>query len=240
VAVGDITPVALGTLLDEVFGGLPAEATLAHVRHVDPLPAGRQAVIEMDVPQSVVVFGLEGIERHDPDYMAAAVLNHIVGGGGFSSRLMEEVRVKRGLAYSVSTSLSSSRYASVMRGGVATRNDLVGQSIDVIRLELRKIAEGEIDARDLDNAKAHIVGSYPLRFDANGKIASQLLGTRRNGFGPEYVGNRSALVNAVTLDDLKRVARRLFNPDNLIVSVVGKPSLSAARDGGAGREVSAA
>jgi zinc protease len=237
VAVGDISTEALGELLDDVFGELPGAADLAPVAQTQPVAAGRLAVIDMDLPQSVVAFGIEAVPQRDPDYMAAFVVNHILG-GGFGSRLMEEVRVKRGLAYSVGTSLATARYASVLRGGVATRNDMAGESLDIIRRELKTMADGEISQRDLDNAKSFLIGSYPLRFDANGKIASELLALRMDGFGPDYVDNRNAMVAAVTLDDLKRVAKRLFNPENLIVTVVGKPALQW--DGGTRIAASAA
>jgi zinc protease len=240
VAVGDITGDALGELLDEVFGQLPASADLAPVPQTQPISGGRLAVIEMDLPQSVVAFGMGAIPQRDPDFMAAFVLNHILGGGGFSSRLMEEVRVKRGLAYSVSTHLAPGRYASVLRGGVATRNDMVGESLDIIRRELQAMADGEINQRDLDNAKSYLIGSYPLRFDSNSKIASQLLALRMDGFGPEYVDSRNGLVSWVTLDDLKRVAKRLFNPENLIVTVVGKPVLKLDSSSGMKLAASAA
>jgi zinc protease len=225
VAVGDITPEELGKLLDDVFGDLLARANLTPVRQADPIAGGRQAVVDMDVPQSTVVFGLEAIPRHDPDYLAASVLNHIFGGGGFTSRLMEEVRVKRGLVYSISSSLALSRHASILRGGFATRNDRVGVALDVIRAELRKLVDGEIDQRELDTAKSYLIGSYALDFDANSKIASQLLGLRLGDYPPQYVDNRNALVAAVTLEDVKRVAKRLLDPDNLVVTVVGKPVL---------------
>jgi zinc protease len=240
VAVGDITPEALGGLLDEAFGDLAPNADLTRLQQAMPLAGGRQVIIEMDVPQSVAVFGMGAIPRKDPDYMAAYVLNHIVGGGGFSSRLMEEVRVKRGLAYGVSTSLSPSRYASVLRGSVATRNDMVGQSIDVIRAELRRASVGEIGERDLDNAKSYLIGSYPLSLDANAKIAGQLLGLGIDGLPSSHIGDRNALVAAVGLDDLKRVAKRLLDPENLIVTVVGKPSLRSEGIGGTRIAASAA
>ena len=233
VAVGDITPDALGELLDEVFGELPTEADLTPITQTQPISGGRLAVIEMDLPQSVAAFGIGAIPQRDPDYMAAFVLNHILGGGGFGSRLMEEIRVKRGLAYSVSTHLAPGRYASVLRGGVATRNDMVGQSLDIIRGELQAMADGEIGQRDLDNAKSYLIGSYPLRFDSNAKIAAQLLDLRMDGFGPEYVDRRNATVAAVTLEDLKLVARHLFNPESLIVIVVGKPVLRPEQRGAA-------
>lgn len=238
VAVGDIGAAALGALLDEVFGALPAAGSLTTVADVASLPAGRQAIVEIDVPQSSVVFGLEAMAHRDPDYMAAVVLNNIVGGGGFSSRLMEEVRVKRGLAYGVSTGLSTARHAAVWRGGVATRNELVGQSIEVIRAELKKVAGGTITARELQNAQSYLTGSYPLRFDANGKIAGELLGLRIEGLGPQYVGERNGLIEAVTLEDLNRVAQRLFGSGKLIVAIAGKPLLAAGS--GAILETSAA
>ncbi|MEI9899007.1 MAG: pitrilysin family protein [Hyphomicrobium sp.] len=227
VAVGDITPDDLRSLLDHVFADLPACAELFPVPKADPVAGARQMVIDMDVPQSVAVFGMGAIPREDPDYIAAFMLNHIVGGGG-ASKLMDEVRAKRGLAYGVSTTIATSRHISIIRGGVATRNDMMGESLNVIRAELQKMASGNISQTDLDNAKSYLIGSYPLQFDTNAKVASQLLGLRVTGFGPEYIETRSALIAAVTLDDLKRVAKRLLDTSNLIVTVVGRPMLQKA------------
>jgi zinc protease len=227
VAVGDITPDQLATLLDEAFGSLPAKADLTPIAPTNPTSGGRLAIIDLDVPQSAVAFGIGAVPRTDPDYMPAVVLNHIIGGGGFASRLMEEVRVKRGLAYSVSTTLAPSRYASVLRGRVATRNEMVAQSLDIIRDELQKLAEGQISQRDLDGAKSYLVGSYPLRFDANAKIAGQLLGLRMDGLAAEHVDNRNVMIEAVSLEDLKRVAKRLFDRQELIVAVAGRPEFKS-------------
>ena len=226
-AVGDITPEQLGKLLDEVFGDLPASAQLTPVATTDPVSGGRQTVVDMNVPQSVAVFGMGAMPRKDPDFIPAFVLNQILGGGGFASKLMEEVREKRGLAYSVYTYVYPFQHASVFSGGVATRNDMMGKSLDIIREELKKA--GDLTQEDLDNAKSYLIGSYPLRFDTNAKIASQLLGLRMDGFGPEYIENRNALIAAVTLDDLKRVAKRMLDTDNLIVTIVGKPELEQAK-----------
>jgi len=231
VAVGDITPEQFGKLLDEVFGDLPAKADLLPVPKTNPVHGGKQTVVDMDVPQSVAVFGLGAMPRKDPDFMAAFVLNQIIGGGGFASKLMEEVREKRGLAYSVYTYVYPYQHTSIFSGGVATRNDMMGKSLDIIREELQKMANGELSQTDLDNAKSYLIGSYPLRFDTNAKIASQLLGLRMDGFGPEYIDNRNEMVAAVTLDDLKRVAKRLLDTNDLIVTVVGKPALQQAKKG---------
>ena len=231
VAVGDINAEQLGKLLDDVFGDLPEKADLVPVAKTDPVTGGRQEVAEMNVPQSVAVFGLGAMPRKDPDFIPAFVLNQILGGGGFASKLMEEVREKRGLAYSVYTYVYPYQHASIFAGGVATRNEAMGQSLDVIRAELNKMAEKGPSQEDLDNAKSYLIGSYPLRFDTNAKIATQLLGLQVDGFGPEYVDNRNEMIAAVTLDDLKRVAKRLLETDNLIVTIVGKPTLTQAKKG---------
>ena len=228
VAVGDIDATQLGRLLDEVFGDLPEKAALTPVAQTSPVTGGRQQVIEMNVPQSVAVFGLGAMARKDPEFIPAFVLNQILGGGGFASKLMVEVREKRGLAYSVYTYVYPYRHASIFSGGVATRNDAMGQSLDVIRDELKKMAEQGPSQEDLDNAKNYLIGSYPLRFDTNSKIATQLLGLKMDGFGPEYVENRNAMIAAVTLDDMKRVAKNLLDTQNLIVTIVGKPTLGPA------------
>lgn len=231
VAVGDISAEELGKLLDEVFGDLPESADLVPVAKTSPVAGGRQEVIEMNVPQSVAVFGLGAMARKDPDFMPAFVLNQILGGGGFASKLMEEVREKRGLAYSVYTYVYPYQHASIFSGAVATRNDAIGQSLDVIRDELKKMADEGPSQEDLDDAKSYLVGAYALRFDTNAKIAAQLMGLRMDDFGPEYIENRNAMIEAVTLEDLKRVAKRLLDTENLIVTIVGKPTLEQAKEG---------
>lgn len=221
--VGDIDAATLGQMLDEIFGDLPAKAELNEVAQTRPVAGGLEKVIEMAVPQSVAVFGLPSIKRKDPDFMTAFVLNHILGGGGFSSQLMEEVREKRGLAYSVYSYLMPEDHAAVMLGSVATKNEAIGESLGVIRDVLKRMATDGPSETELENAKKYLVGSYALRFDTSGKIASQLLGLQMEDFGPDYVEKRNALVEAVTLDDVKRVAAKLLDPSQLIVTVVGKP-----------------
>ncbi|MCK5089857.1 MAG: insulinase family protein [Hyphomicrobiaceae bacterium] len=231
VAVGDINAEQLGALLDEVFGDLPATADLVAVSKTSPVAGGREKVVEMNVPQSVAVFGLGAMERKDPDFIPTFVLNHILGGGGFASKLMEEVREKRGLAYSVYTYVYPYQHTSIFSGSVATRNEAIGESLDVIREEFKQMAENGPTQTELDNAKKYLIGSYPLRFDTNAKIASQLLGLRMDDFGPEYIDNRNDMMAAVTLDDVKRVAKRLLDTDDLIVTIVGKPTLKDAKEG---------
>lgn len=221
VAVGDITAEQLGKMLDDVFGSLPAEAKLATVELTEPIKGGKEQLIEMKVPQAVAVFGLGAMARKDPDFMTAFVLNQILGGGGFASTLMEEVREKRGLAYSVYSFIQPFRHGSVFTGGVATKAEAIDTSLDVIRGELKRMADNGPTPEQFENAKKYLVGSYALRFDTNAKIASQLLGLYEEGFGPDYVDKRNALIEAITLDDAKRVAKRLLANPDLIVTVVG-------------------
>ncbi len=223
VAVGDITEAELGKLLDDVFGDLPEKAQLEEVAETKPARGGRLEVVEMDVPQSVAVFGMGGLKRKDPDFLAAFVLNHIIGGGGFSAILMEEVREKRGLAYSVYSYLNPMDHSAIYMGSVATKNDAIAESLDIIRSELMKIAEKGVTEENLKNAKSYLSGSYALRFDTNSKIASQLLGILVEDMGIEYVKDRNALIEALSVDDLKRAAARFLTPEDLIVVVVGKP-----------------
>ena len=220
--VGDITAAHLGRLLDEVFGALPQKAKLAAVPEAS-LAAGKVKVAKMPVPQSVAVFGLPGLKRHDPDFVTAYVMNHILGGGGFSSKLMEEVREKRGLAYSVYSYLQPFDHAAILAGQVATKNDALAKSLEVIRSEIRQMAEKGPTQQELDDAKSYLTGSYPLRFDTNSKIASQLLAIQLEDLGIDYVNRRNAQIEAVTLDDVKRVAKRLLDPNRLIVAIAGKP-----------------
>ena len=223
VAVGDIDAATLGKLLDDVFGSLPEKADLVPVAKTTPVNAGSQKVIEMNVPQSVAVFGLGAMPRKDPDFMPAFVINHILGGGGFSAKLMEEVREKRGLAYSVYTYIQPFQHASVLSGSVATKNESMAESLSIIRTELKKMADQGPTPDDLAAAKSFLTGSYALRFDTNSKIASQLLGLLQEGFGTDYVETRNKIIDAITMDDVKRVAKKLLKSDDLTVTVVGKP-----------------
>jgi zinc protease len=221
--VGDIDAKTLGETLDHVFGGLPANSELTPVADAAPPLGPTREIIEMDVPQSVAQFGHRGISRKDPDFMPAYVLNYIIGGGGFSSRLMEEVREKRGLAYSVHSNLFPFQHGAVFVGNVATKNEAVGQSLDVIESELRRLAEQGPTADELADAKSYLTGAYALRFESSSSIANQLLWIEIEDLGIDYVDRRNEQVEAVTLADIKRVAKRLIEADRLITTIVGKP-----------------
>lgn len=221
--VGDISADELKTALDTVFGDLPEKAQLRAVPEAEWRAGASSTVIPLALPQSVVTFGQPGLKRKDPDFMAAYILNYIIGGGGFSSTLMQQVREKRGLAYSVYTYLYPLDRAGIFLGGVATKNEAVSQSISVIREELSRIAADGPTAEELDNAKNYLTGSYALRFDSSTKIANTLLWIQIEDLGIDYIEKRNGMVDAVTLDDVKRVAAKLIKPGNLIITVVGQP-----------------
>jgi zinc protease len=226
--VGDIDAETLGRALDHIFGALPEHSVLAPVADAAPPLGPTREIIEMDVPQSVAQFGHRGIARKDDDFIAAYVLNYIIGGGGFSSRLMEEVREKRGLAYSVNSNLYPYQHGAVFIGNVATKNEALGQSLDVIESELRRLAEQGPTAEELASAKSYLTGAYALRFESSSGIANQLLWIQIEDLGIDYVNQRNELIEAVTLDDIKRVAKRLIEADRLITTIVGKPVVAAA------------
>jgi zinc protease len=231
--VGDIDTSTLGKALDHLFGDLPLHSELAPVADANPPLGPTREIIEMDVPQSVAQFGHRGIARKDADFISAYVLNYIIGGGGFSSRLMEEVREKRGLAYSVYSNLYPYQHGAVFVGNVATKNEAVGQSLEVIEGELKRLAEQGPTAEELENAKSYLTGAYALRFESSSSIANQLLWIQIEDLGIDYVNRRNKLVEAVTLEDIRRVAKRLIEADRLITTIVGKP-VAAKTDGAPG------
>jgi zinc protease len=220
--IGDLTPEAAGKLLDQVFGGLAAEGQLAPVPDVAPQGLGRRVVQEVNVPQATIVFGGQGIARNDPDFIAGYVVNHILGGGTFSSRLYDEVREKRGLAYSVYESLVWFQHAAVAIGGTAVRSDRAAEALTIIQQEIGRMRESGPTAEELAAAKAYLKGSYALNLDTSSKIVSQLVQIQIDDLGIDYIKQRNALIDAVTLDDAKRAAKRLFD-GGLLVTVAGRP-----------------
>ncbi|ARO15375.1 peptidase M16 domain protein [Ketogulonicigenium robustum] len=221
-AVGDITAEELGNLVDALFADLPQSApTLPD--HVTPAIAGGVTVVPFPGPQATIYFGHEGIKRDDPDYITAYLLNHILGSGGFESRLMQELREKRGLTYGVSTYLIPNDLSELIVGGFSTSNQNVAEAIELVRTEWMRLATEWVSQDELDKAKTYLTGQYALRFDSNASIAQIMVGMQMIGLPPDYVTNRNELVNAVTLQDLNRVASRLLNPDALHFVVVGEP-----------------
>lgn len=220
--VGDTTAEAVGEMLDDLLGALPAEGPAAP-DDVDFGLAGGVTVVDFDTPQAVALFGHKGLKRDDDDFFAAFIINHVLGAGGFESRLMTEVREKRGLTYGISTFLVPKFHAEMMLGSVASSNATIAEAIDVTRTEWARMADEGMSAEELAVAKTYLTGEYPLRFDGNAEIAKIMVGMQMIGLPPEYVVNRNDYVEAVTLEEINRVASELLQPDDLHFVVVGKP-----------------
>ena len=225
--VGDVDPDTLGKLLDKTFGGLQAKTNLAPIADVAAAKPPQRAFIPLDVPQTVVTFGGPGIMRHDPDFMPAYVVNHILGGGGLSSRLYREVREKRGLAYSVYESLLWMDRSALFIGNTGTRADRASETIDAVDQEIRRIAEEGPTQKELDDAKSYLKGSQMLALDTSSKLAQALLQYQLDKLPIDYIEKRNALVDAVTLEDAKRASKRLWGQGLLTVVVGRTPQASA-------------
>lgn len=221
--VGDVNAEKLVGLLDTAFAALPDKSERQDLPQADVTAGPVRTIVEMNIPQSVIQFGHVGIKRDDPDFIPAYVMNHVLGGGGLTSRLTEEVREKRGLSYSVYSYLSPYNQAGLFLGGAATQNERAGEALSIIERELKRMAESGPTAEELDLTKTYLTGSYALRFDTSTKIAGQLLGIQLEDLGMDYIEKRNSLIEAVTQEDVKRAAQRLLKPGSLIVTVVGKP-----------------
>lgn len=219
-AAGDISATDLGLMLDKLLGDLPATGA--------PQPADVALTAKGDVtqqsfpgPQSTISFYQGGIKFEDPDYFAATILNEILGGNGFSSRLMDQVREQRGLTYGIDTSLAAYDHAALLAGSLATSNEKAAEAMQVIRDVWVDVAKNGVTQKEVDDTKTYLTGAYPLRFDGNQRIASILVGMQMLGLPVTYPAERNAKVQAVTLKDVNRVAASLLTPDKLTFVVVG-------------------
>mgnify|MGYP001791842239 CR=1 FL=1 len=221
-AVGDITEAELGPLLDTLLGELPETGA--------PMPdtvsydlAGGTTVVSFEGPQSVAFFGQEGIAFEDPDYFPAFLLMEILGGAGLQSRLSNEVREERGLTYSIGSFLVPKDHADLILGTVRSSNDRSAEAIEIVRQEWARIAEDGVTAEELQRTKTYLTGAYPLRFDGNARIAGIMASMQHTGLGLDYIPTRNDRVEAVTLEDVNRVAGELLRADDLHFVVVGEP-----------------
>ena len=224
--VGDIDADTLGKLLDKTFGALPAKGDLALVPQVTLATSAGKVAVPLDVPQTSILFGTPALKRDDPDFMAAYIVNHIMGGGSLSSRLYHEVREKRGLAYSVSESLWWMDKTSLMFGNTATRADKANETVERIAAELKRMADEGPTQQELDEAKSYLKGSQMLALDSSTKFAGALVQYQLDKLGIDYLDRRPAIIDAVTLDDAKRVAKKIWGQPLLTVSV-GRPPAEA-------------
>ncbi len=223
---GDITPEVLAKLIDATFGPLPPDAP-PPTPHPDTVGAPGEHIISMDVPQPSAVFGIPGPQRNDPDFIPSYVANYILGGGGFSSRLMDEVRDKRGLTYGISTSLADYKAAGIIVGEVASDKTTIGPALDVAKAVMARFAKEGATEKELMDAKTYLTGSFPLNFDSNVKISATLNGFQRAGLDADYVVHRNALIDAVTLAQVNAAAKKYFDPARLTIIIAGTPQKPA-------------
>ena len=221
--VGDITSAELSEALATMFGDLPETAAPIRVADVRPKASDALTVIEQDVPQSAVTFAQPGLQRDDPDWYAALVLNHVLGGGSFTSRLYQEVREERGLAYGVGSRLVALHHAGLLSGGAGTANERVAETVRIIREEWAKIADGGVTEEEVADSKTYLVGSFALRFTSSPRIARMLVGMQLHDLGRDYFDRYDSLIAAVSTEDVNRLARDLIRPDTLHIVVAGKP-----------------
>jgi zinc protease len=222
--VGAIDAARAARLIDEVFADLATGGGLTPPPEAPFGGLGGIEVIDLDVPQSTIRFGRPALPRQDRDYIASVVLAHVLGGGtGLSSRLFREVREKRGLAYSVSASVSTYDHASYLYGGTTTKNERANESLEVIGAEFLDMARGGLTEDELEKGKKYLIGSYPLRFDTSAKIAGQLVHIQLEGHDPSWLVERNRQVAGVTMADARRAAERVFGDGALSVVVVGRP-----------------
>ena len=223
VVVGAMGAAELAVLLDEVFGSWPETAQLHPVVLCENVLDARQVVVDFDVPQSSIRFGARGLARTDADFITATVVNHILGGGVFSSRLFREVREKRGLAYSVYSHLAPFAHGPLYVGGTSTKNERAAESLSIIRAEIQSLASDGPHRDELNTAKNFLIGSHALRLDTSSKLAGQLVHIKAHDLGADYLDRRNGLIEAITLDDAARVARRLYGDGQFLSVIVGRP-----------------
>ncbi|MCW2203819.1 zinc protease [Bradyrhizobium elkanii] len=225
--VGDIQPDALCGLLDKAFGGLPAKADSVPIRDVVAAKPPQRVFIPLDVAQTAVTFGGPGVRRSKPDFMAANIVNHVLGGDGLSSRLFREVREKRGLAYSVRQQLVWMNHSAVFVGNSGTRANRAGETLEEIEKQVRRIADEGPTRQELDDAKSYLKGSKMLALNSSSKLARTLLQHQLDKLPIDYIENYNTIVDAVTLEDARKVAQRLWGQGLLTVIVGRSPPVAA-------------
>lgn len=223
---GDITPAELADLLDKSFAKLPAKYRPdVKIPDISLPKENKQIVIEQDIPQTIIHFGMEGLKRSDPDYIPAYVMSYLLGGGDLNSRLNKEIREKRGLTYSAHSTLDSMSHAAVFEGSLATRNEKAGEAISTLKQTLKDLSENGASEEELVDSKRFLTGSFVVKLSNNNAIVNFLTMMQLYNLGIDYINKRNNLIENVTLEQIKKVAKRLLELDRLQIVMVGKPIL---------------
>lgn len=220
--VGDVTEKEIVSLLDEQFKGWKSVERTETDRVKSPVISSVIVKkLDKNITQANIAMGHIGISRENPDYYAVMIMNYILGGGGFSSRLMDNIRDNRGLAYDVHSSFSAQKGPGPFRVWMQTKSESANESIDEIFKELKRIRTEPVSEKELADAKAYLTGSFPLRMDTYAKIAGMLTAIEIYNLGLDYPQKYRGLINVVTREDILRVAKKYIDTDHMVIVVLG-------------------
>lgn len=227
--VGDVAEKEIADALGKAFKAWSKGAAGTKPAPPAQIGAAQTVQVKKDLTQANIVLGHNGVTRGNQDYYAIQVMNYILGGGGFSSRAMDSIRNERGLAYSVYSYFAAEKGHGSFQFVMQTRNETAAEAIRIARDEMRRIREQPVDEQELSDAKDYLIGSFPLRFDTNRKVASFLAQVEYYELGLDYPERYSDLIRKVTREDVARVARQYLRPDDLITVVVGNSTKIAQK-----------
>lgn len=221
--VGNITAEELKSELSSIFDCLPKYAKLKKINNIQPDTTEGKDVLRIESAQSAVIFGAPGISQNDPLYYSAIIANHIFGSGSFNSRLFKQIREKKGLTYGISSSLTNLQHSSLIMGIATSANDKMNTLIETVKQEWVSFSQEKIDPDEFDNAKKYLTGSFALNFTSSLGLAESLSSIQFNHQNIDFLKKRNAQIGNVTLEDLTKVIKQLFNIEKLFFVVVGKP-----------------
>lgn len=220
-AAGDVTLEELkGLLAKHLKGWQKREVPPFASSPIAPLPTRQVVKIDRGVTQAHILWGHVGIERQNPDFYPMVVMNHILGGGGLTSRLMRSIREERGWAYDVHSHFTPGLLPGAFWVNLQTKNETAGAAVQEVLRQIEVIRERGVTEEELQDAKAYITGSFPLRFDTNDEVVSLLAQVELHNLGMDYVEQYPRLINAVTQEDVRRVARQRLDLDRYLLLVL--------------------
>jgi len=229
--VGDITSDEVKALLEKHFSAWRSKGIkLLFLPEMPDVKKRHTVIIDKELTQANIILGHLGVSRSDPDYYAVSVMNYILGGGGFASRLMQNVREEKGLAYDISSFFNAEKAGGSFEVSLQTKNESANRAIEEILREIRKIRSEPVSDRELSDAKAFLTGSFPMRIETGARIANFLVAVEYHGLGMGYVDEYPAYISKITKEDVLRVAKKYLAPENYILVIVADEKKTALKD----------